>query len=273
MEAKGCTLTGLRYGGLSPVDVPGLKFWLKASNGATIFGSSGAVSFWKDLSGNENHLTPINLSTGNPGLRAGRLIQTVNGVGYVNGLTTTDLVCVNPSADNFLYNGSPSTLFLVFRTPADLTLNSPVMLRGYPLTNRSAIATNFFRADGSSNLIQVIKYNTAGAISDARITSAFTNGTVLPNQNVIYCVQDYGYSSGIVNPIKLLYNNVLKGQGAYSGVPDNETVANSLRVTQTIFPLYEVIAYDNTGKTQAQIDIEYNMIVTEYITKTYPLFA
>jgi hypothetical protein len=247
MEFQGGTIEGYNYGALSPLDFTGLHRWHKSTNGIEFAGGSN-IARWKDLSGNGLHLNAYNVNSANVNPRAsyGRLIQTPYGLA-VQG-SASDIWLASLDDHKFQYDGSAFSVILVYRNITTGSVSLTVT-RGY---NR------FTYAPSGNNIAIRIE---AMPSLDVPLNAAATS--------YISIVQNYGYQSQTPNAT-VEVNGVMSNQKDYNAVPSNNPSADywSIRNASNSF-LYEIIIYNQTGKTRDQQQAEISRLYSDYLTPNY----
>jgi len=263
MYFQGGTIQGVTYGGVSPLDYSGLVGWYKASQGVDLINGS-SITRWKDLSGNNNHLVPKNL-TGGTVTQIGSLVNTVNGLGITRILSAGGLTCENPDMHKPLIDGSPTTVILVLRT--NNMTSSNTLLQALPQSSANTWLFGF-NQPVSANPPQILNrvYDNAGLKVNMLSTAAY----VQPSQGAVHSTINYGYNNGVINPFTYLFNNEVKATAAYSGPPVSVTGNPLAFYPNALIYLYEIIIYNNTGKLKAQIDLEHTTLNVDYIKQQYP---
>ncbi|KGO91757.1 hypothetical protein [Flavobacterium subsaxonicum] len=257
MYVQGATAEGIRYGAVSPKDYTGLIGWWKASEGVE-FSQGSSISKWKDLSGNENHLVPENGQSS-----AGRLINTVNGVAITRLGAGNYLVCTNVDMHKTLLDGSPNTVIIIMRTN-NLT-SSVTLIRAWPQIGLNTIIWGINQPDAIPNILSRA-YDNTGLKANILSSAPY----ILPSQGAVYMNVNYGYGSAVVNPYQFFFNNTFKNSAAYSGMPIYVSSNPFSFLPNAAIYMYEIIIYNNTGKTVSQIDYEKDTLYNDYILKQYP---
>jgi len=263
MYLQGGTIEGVTYGGVSPLDYSGLIGWYKASQGVDLVNGS-SITRWKDLSGNNNHLVPKSTS-GATVSQIGSLVNTVNGLGVTRILSGGALTCENVNMHKPLVDGSPTTVILILRTN-NLTSSIPV-IQAIPQANTN-IWIFSFNQPVSTNPPQIVNrlYDNAGLKVNMLTTAAY----VQPSQGAVYSTINYGYNNGVVNPFTFLFNNEVKATAAYSAAPVYVAGNPIAYLPSPLTYMYEMIIYNNTGKSKSQIDLEHTNLNVDYIKQQYP---
>jgi len=257
MYLQGTIAEGMRYGAVSPKDYTGLIGWWKASEGVE-FSQGSSISKWKDLSGNENHMVPeSNQNT------AGRLIGTNNGVAITRLGAGNYLVCTNIDMHKILLDGSPNTVIIIMSS--NNVTSSQNILRSFP---QSGINFYLFAINQTSEVPNILfrSYDNTGLKASILTAAPY----ISPSQGAIYMNVNYGYGSAVVNPYQFLFNNVLKASTAYTSAPVYVSGNPFSFLPNAAIYMYEIIIYNNTGKSVAQIDHEKNTLYNDYILKQYP---
>ncbi|MFL9845451.1 hypothetical protein [Flavobacterium rhizosphaerae] len=270
MHIEGGLIEGFKYGGLSPLDFGGLAAWYKSTDGVDLaFGN--LVTQWNDLSGNNRHLDTIfNLVDLTTLAYSPRLYNTDNGLGirfYDSRIVmgcSTDL-----EFKKMLYDGRPMTMIIVVKINSYLgAANINFISTGSQHFDygsyRLSLPTPTFMSSG----VRKGTYSSATTILSNSIGAA----NVPPLGNNVISVIDTGYTPA--NNHRFLYINdpsAAKTSGKFSESPpvlsDNYLI--EIKAGEGNY-LYEIIMYDNTGKSQAQILDEHTRLYNEYIAIRYP---
>ena len=263
MYLQGTIAEGMRYGAVSPKDYTGLIGWWKASEGVE-FSQGSSISKWKDLSGNENHMVP-QTSTGGTTDAAGSLVNTSNGLGITRILSARTLVDVNNNIHPYLCDGGAFTIVFVLRT--NNLASTANILRPTPQSNKNGIIFSIYQPNGATvPQINNMVYDNTGLKASILTAAPY----ISPSQGAIYMNVNYGYGSAVVNPYQFLFNNVLKASTAYTSAPVYVSGNPFSFLPNAAIYMYEIIIYNNTGKSVAQIDHEKNTLYNDYILKQYP---
>lgn len=272
MEFEGGILEGAVYGGLTPADFDGLMAWYRTSDiSSSDIITSNYVGVWRDLSGNGRHLdtffNKVNLITS---IYYPRLYNTIHGYG-INGTNVQMAMGCSTDTDfkKVLYNGSAVTLIVIYR-----------QVSAYTSTNQNMFSTGSLHYDyslyrmGMPTATFMANQVTKGVYgSSTTIWSAPLNSSTIPSvDGAAFCLIDTGYDS--VNNHRYIYVNnetTPRSSGKFSAAP--ATLSDSYMIEVTTPPngyLYEIILYDNTGKTATQILNEKDRLMSEYVKIKYP---
>jgi hypothetical protein len=265
MNLQGATLQGGKYGALSPKDYSGLAAWWRATDGVEFY-NGNYVHKWKDLSGNGRDFIAYNPNTSTIAENAGTLGNTVNGVGILCS-TTNIYVCLEDTTfKKILYEGSPITLIIIYRIIIyQSNTGFPFLFAGQNISSAGR-----FVVGSPNNGQQIIRTYNSGSNSIAdNITGVFFSE---PGGHIL-SVLDYGYNSD--SPLlhrRSYIDGNLKSEKKFTSPPSalTDTTPLTLQGGASANAIYEIILYDNTGKTKAQIDYEHNKLYNEYILKRYP---
>jgi len=267
MYLKGATLEGAKYGGITPLDFDGLKLWMKSSVGVT-FSRGNAVASWQDISPNHINFTPVG-ATGIPQTSAGLLVQSSYGLGYTSPGTGSNLLRAdNIPHFNFLLDGSPHTMMVVFQAATTFQASFFGSIPLNPPTG--SVATLGIGTSVTSRHIQAVSGTSVNLYT---LDVATANTPVISGSSYVYEEVNYGFGSG-QNPIVFnAFNQVAAtSRAAYTNPPTaGAGYTNPFCISQPGGKnIYEIIMYDHTGKTKAQIDLERQRLVDEYVKQNYP---
>lgn len=259
---EGCT-----YGDLSPLDFAGLKLWLRATDGIE-YQRANLVKRWNDISGNGIYLVGSDAAGGDR-TAAGGIYTTPEGLAWSADSGDSLLRFSNSTFYNFLINGSPYTLFLIYKI-RDITAGGAASnIRTVPSGTNPNVGWS------QANGITSRHTNSANQSLYTLDVSSATAGLFV-GQKVIQMETCYGYGSG-QNPIAFLSLDglTIKSQvSAYANPPISGDSFQASLALQSIGKRYsyEYIIYDHTGKTKSQIDSEMSNLVNNYIKKRYSGF-
>ena len=264
MNLEGVKIEGARYGGLTPLDYGGLQAWYKATDGVKLY-TGNQVKSWDDLSGNNRHLTAINRGTLAQVNSAGNLINTSNGLAYSNDNGTAGLSCITDyTFKKMLYDGRPMTCITVFKITTFVTSTGFRFLA----SSISTSGNGFFQHGAPTASYPIRTLNQGTIIANNDMVNAFT-GT----GGHVVSVIDIGYvSSSSTQHRRAFLDGVENNRRKFTSAPstlDDSTSPFSLQASSNN-ALYEVILYDNTGKSEQQILDEHSRLITEYINPRYP---
>jgi hypothetical protein len=242
-KIQGLSMQGFSIGELTPLDYDNLPFWYRPPDGVSYIRGTSANGI-RDLSGNGRHLTGgtgasvVNTAWGSPFKGVGSGTPSTYGV-------TTDT--------SFLVNGSPYTVFLV--------INS---------VNASTVGSNYIGAN--INMANPWRFS-PGAASITRVMPNVPNTAVPLGSagNHIICDVNYGYAYG-ANCLKTYVDGVLRATASYTGNPTGLTTSRLTYGALSPHLTYEWFAYNNTGKSIAQIDFERDNLLELYLKKRYKNF-
>jgi hypothetical protein len=264
MEFKGGSAKGFAYGQLSPLDYTGLKLWLRATDGLT-FARGNSVKQWNDLSGNGNHFTASSFPL---------VDNTVYGpVVKAGNSGTSGMGCISPVGTwNFLGNGSPFS-FLLITGQITSTASS-----AQQVATRGLASAGF---NNTSATAEITKNSAPSVAADYVLRNAGSGGNTGAAPTVTTPARpanfgEFTHYGSAGTPYKYIAKSngvLIRRWTAYTSVPDPAQQMGQL----TLFlpngnpnSFFEWIVYDQTGKTQAQIDAEILNLSERYIKKRYP---
>lgn len=284
MNFEGGQLEGARYGGLTPLDYTGLAAWYRATDGVTFMRGNG-VSQWNDLSGNNRHLISALNGTLQPSDVHGAVYNTISGLMIAGGDGNRRLYCLSDTTfQNMFYDGRKLTIIMIFRNNF-LPLNQGYnFIQTTPVGGSRDVGGYFSFGCTSPNGNQahrVLKDNVEVAGNDTG------NGSLTAPKNYITSVIDYGYNASSPNLHRKVYIRenttatfvqTLKTERKFNQTPATSspngvfTVAFGGGSTLSTSPngMYELIVYDQTGKSELQIIEEHDRLYQEYINPRYP---
>jgi hypothetical protein len=258
MEFQGGSIEGGGYGDLSPKDYPGLQAWYRATDGVE-FSRGTVVRRWKDISGNDRHL--LNASNAGAELAgsSGNIINTAYGLAYTQVNQTSGMSPVNSGTwHNFLYNGSPYTILIVMRSV---------------VSNSNFIFNTTTNLGGAGTIGSTSTFSTGNMSLRPNNHSSLDNfGNIAVNKNYVYNLTSYGYNNGITPATVFSINNSPKISGNFTSSPVGVTARGTLYLSCINVPIYEVIIYNQTGKSQTLINFELNNLFEIYIKNRYKNF-
>jgi len=261
MFLQGGSIQGARYGGVSPLDFNGLKFWFRASDGVDLL-RGNIIKRWKDISGNGNHLVPA--SGKSYGLRYynsafGRYVSGIAGG------STEPLNCINNGVQKLLTDGSPYSVILIINTGP---VNSSGGLTGQPANMFPIYAIAISSNAGTRSVTRLIQ----NTITEIGVNANGSLNYFSDNQNLLVADVGYGYlTSG--RDLTTWINSVPAASTDWINPPSLLAPPNKFAITgDTGVKFYEIIIYNHTGKDRPQINDELNKLTTEYINKRYPNF-
>jgi hypothetical protein len=262
---QGVELQGVSNGGITPKSFGGLQAWYRSTDDIT-FGVGTGVSGWKDLSIYGRHLTAINRSTLAPVAAAGNIFNTPNGLAYSNDNGVFGLACLSDyTFKKMLYDGRPMTVIVVFYIRTFMT-NTGFRFVSSGILPNGAAGYLQHGAPTANYAIRTLNGSTTIATND--IVNAFT-GTGGHVTSLI----DIGYDAASSLLHRRAYlegveKNKVKFTSAPSLVDDLSAPFSIQSGPQNA--IYEIILYDQTGKTEAQILAEHSQLITDYINLRYP---
>lgn len=264
MYGQGFTIQGAKYGGVSPADFTGLAGWWRATEGIT-FANSSFINKWNDISGNNRHLQATVNATGLAQTSYGRLENTANGLGVTDGNSSGCLACLTDTAfRKMFYDGRPITVLLVFK------INAIQSSTGYALISTGLTSANgLFTINAPTATLPIRTLNVGGSTI---ANNDFLNVFTVPGGHIVSVI-DFGYDAALSFTHRKAYlDTVLKTQVKFSATPSAVVDSSFFKVQpgSTGNTIYEIIIYDNTGKSQTQITAEHSSLYTDYLLKRYP---
>ncbi|MFL9844723.1 hypothetical protein [Flavobacterium rhizosphaerae] len=279
MHIEGGKIEGFKYGGLSPLDFSlngELAGWWRATDGVQ-FLTGNYVDIWRDISGYGRDLVSYTNNSNSYHVYMGRLENTQHGVAIGGGDGSARMLCPSDTAfKTMFYDGRPITIFIVFKcnyitgggfnfigsTDNVITPDYGRFTIAAPTTFGIGMSTQKWTSGASTN------------IADNRIPA---DDTAIGAQ--VISLVDLGYNATSSTLHRKSYlNNVLKKEQKFSQAPGTGNDGNMFTVTfggrqgngTANNHIYEIIIYDNTGKSQAQILDEHARLYNEYINIRYP---
>jgi len=261
MYFQGGTLTGAKYGGLTPPDFTGLYAWYRATDGIT-FGAGSYVKSWNDLSGNGNHFE-ARTTAGVPVNSSGNLFNTSNGLGIKLAGTSGNPLVTDGDLFKVLVDGRPNTVIVVMK--ANNLLSSQNIIRSNPQTALNTVTLLLQVVSGVPRLVWQIRDN-----NNLIVNSQQNIPTLGANAGTVFSTINYGYNNGVTNPFQSYFNNELVLSSPYTSTPSYVSGNAFAYLPSASIFMYEMIFIDNTGKTEARILDEHYRLHTEYINLRYP---
>lgn len=260
MYLNGGSLQGFVYGDLSPLDYTGLAAWYRATDGVELLRGS-TISRWRDISGNGRHLTRMDNQGGAATGTVNMIVKSTSyglAVGQVNATTGLGNLSSDPW-HKFIMDGTPFTILVISRTGSNVGSAPNTTVAGAILNGAGT-----FTIGAQSNSNMPVRWNNHASIDYF--------GYLAANQNNVYALNCYGYNNGYNPDMKFFINGTVRTSGNYTSSPVGVIPRGYLWLNPNLSNLYEVIIYNQAGKSQLQIEFEVGNLLEIYIKKRYKNF-
>lgn len=261
MQFRGGTIQAGRYGQTNPKDYAGLIGWWHTREGLTYYRGDQVYSL-SDLSGSGTGkalMPPSGITN------IGRIANTPYGLGLCSTSGGQAVSRTASNAFNFLADGSPFTFILIYKN----VNNSDSISISSSGGNVSSLGMNWSPATTFSG---TRFYNASGS-------SIITNGNFTePTGNSVASMVSYGYNRGISPPMVRSHNGVVLTSHNFNSAPTTPASSSYFQLSIIANPtniayFYEMIIYNNTGKSKTQIDFEMSSLYSNYIKVKYKNFV
>lgn len=262
MQFKGGKIQAARYGQTNPKDYAGLVGWWHLREGLSYFRGDLAASI-ADQSGNG---TGKNLSAQTGSSSMGRVGNTPYGLGLyaTSGGNSIGVTAAN-GAFGFLSDGSPFTFITILKNVANAS--------GISIASNQFASPSLGLGWQPPSSFRTLRYSNAAG------TNIASNGNLsVPAGNCVEVLVNYGYNNGVNPPMVSYHNGSVLASHVFNSAPAPAPAASRFALNIVANPnaisyLYEMIVYNNTGKTKAQIDFEMSSLYNNYIKVKYKNFV